>query len=178
MQTIDDIIFNARVYRRATNLTLLLYEQNGVSVAINLPDANLMPFVQVFHRMGQCQNHININLRKIFTLFAYDENMQNWLVNNINIPHNLQEIKIFCNVADRLYVNAWIRRFTHRFRHATIEIINCDTLNYKLLLFGVDHLKRLQSDFRPRPRLRRQCRRNYKSICRALANHFWQESLN
>jgi hypothetical protein len=60
------------------------------------------------------------------TLFAYDKNMQQWLANNI------QEIKVFCNFADRPFVNRLARRYKHKFRNSTLEIINCDTLNYRL----------------------------------------------
>jgi hypothetical protein len=178
MQTTDDIRFNAGLYKRASSWTVLLYEQNGVSMPINLPNANLLSFIKVFNNTIQCRNHIDTNLRKMVTLFAFDENMQQWLANNIDIPKNIHEIKVFCNSADRLFVNAWARHHMHRFKNITLEIINFDTLNYKLLLFGVDHLKIIRTDFRARSRLQKRSRRNYKYICYALANYFWQEANN
>ena len=178
MQTIDDIRYDGNLYTRASSWTLLLYQQNGVSIPIHLPDANLMSFIRVHDDITQCQNHIGGNLGKMITLFVSEENMVDWLRNNIAVPHNLLDIKIFCQPDEQLFVRAWARRYTHRLRNTSLEIINLDTLNYKLLLFGVDHLKRLHSDFRPRSRSRRWPRRNYKCICRALANHFWQEANN
>jgi hypothetical protein len=176
MQTTDNIIFDARLYRRASNWTVLLYEQNGVSIAINLPNANLLPFIRVCNKTIRCRNFIHRNPQKMVTLFAYDENMQHWLANGIDIPNNIQEIKIFCNSADQSFVNAWTRRHKQRFKNIMLEIINCDTLNYRLLLFGADHLKTLHSDFRPRSRSQKQSHRNYKNICRVLADYFWQEA--
>jgi hypothetical protein len=40
---------------------LLLYQLDGVSVVIPVPNARLMSVVQVFHRAVECQNRININ---------------------------------------------------------------------------------------------------------------------
>ncbi|CAF1170795.1 unnamed protein product [Adineta steineri] len=176
MQTIDNIQFDDNLYIPASYWTVLLCQQNGVSVAVPLPNANLMSFIRVFDDTALCQNYVETNLRKLITLFGWDENMQQWLANATSIPDNLQEIKIFCNSSDRLFVNAWARRHLHRFNNTTFEIINCDKLNYGLLLFGVDYLKKLDSDYPPNSPLQMQLRLNYKRICRALANYFLQEA--
>ncbi|CAF1393257.1 unnamed protein product, partial [Rotaria sp. Silwood1] len=159
MQTFDDITFNGNLYTTRSSLALLLYEQNGVAMAIPLPNANLMSFIRVFGNARQCRDHIetNRNRRKMITLFAYDKNMQEWLGNNdADIPPNLQEIKIFCGADDQPFVARWARRHIRRFQNATFEIISCDRLNHELLLFGVNFLRKLHSDFRPRSRLQRR----------------------
>ncbi|CAF1514656.1 unnamed protein product [Rotaria sordida] len=176
MQTFDDITFNGNLYTARSSLALLLYEQNGVAMAIPLANANLMSFIRVFGNARHCRDHMetNQNRRKMITLFAYDENMHKWLTDNAtDIPPNLQEIKIFCKADDRAFVAIWARRHIRRFKNATFEIISCDRLNYE---FGVDFLEKLHSDFRPRSRLQRRSYRNYKRICHALANYFWHEA--
>lgn len=177
MQTIDHITFNARVYRRRSIWTVLLYQQNGVNVPVQLPNADVMSFIQVFGNLDHCRNHIERNLQKLVTLFAHEQNIRQWLAIH-GIPQNLQEIKIFCNHDDEPFVNAWANRHKHKYRHTTFQIIDCDKLNYRLLLFGADHLKRLRSDFVAGSRSEKRARRNYKSICHVLANHFWFEANN
>ncbi|CAF1153490.1 unnamed protein product [Adineta steineri] len=176
MQSIHDIRFDNDLYAPTTHWALLLYEQNGVSLAVPLPNANLMSFIKPFDNIKQCQHHVDTNLQKLITLFAWDDNIQQWLANANDVPANLQEIKIFCNSVDRTYVNACMRRYMHRLRNVTIEIINCDKLNYGLMLFGVDHLKKLDADFPPNSVLQRRLHNNYKQICRALATYFWYEA--
>ena len=175
MQTLDHVRFNPRLYRRRSRWTILLYEQNGVNVPIQLPNADLMSFIQVFRDTVQCQTHIETNLQKLVTLFAYEQDIQQWLANN-DMPENLEEIKMFCHPQDRLFVNAWTRRHKRRFQNTTLEIIDWDSLNYRILLYGVDYLKRLHSDFVRGSRSQKRARRNYKSICHVLANYFWSEA--
>ena len=72
MQTIGDIRFDSNTYIAASYWTLLLHQQDGIAVVIPVPDADLMSFVHVFDDRIKCQNHINANLQKMITLFAYD----------------------------------------------------------------------------------------------------------
>ncbi|CAF0798786.1 unnamed protein product [Adineta steineri] len=176
MQTTDNIIFDDNLYRSATHWTFLLYEQNGVSLTIPLPNADLMSFIKPFNNISQCQEFVETNLRKIITLFVWDENIQQWLTDAPSIPISLHEIKIFCNSCDRSFVNASIRRHMHRFKNTTFEIITDDKLNYDLMLFGVGHLKKLFTDFQPNSSPYRKLILNYKRLCRALANYFWDEA--
>lgn len=178
MQTIDDIRFNAHLYENCSVWAILLCQQNRVNVPIQLSNADLMSFVEPFNNIAQCQGRIQMNPRKLVTLFVDESNIQPWLTSH-NVPNNVQEIRIFCDSNDRLFVNALTRRHAHRFQHTTWETIGHETLNYRLLLFGVDQLKEiLRSDFEQGSNSYQQAHQNYKSICHALANYFWSEANN
>ncbi|CAF3215752.1 unnamed protein product [Rotaria socialis] len=176
MQSIHTIRFNNNVYHNGSHFTLLLYEHNGVAVAIPLPNSDLMSFVRVFNNIIECRNHIETNLQKLVTLFGYDDNIRHWLSSVDNIPPNLAEIKIFCPAEDRLFATSWTRRYRKRFENITFDIINFEELNYRLLLFGIDHLKQLHSDFQPDSPELQQLVLDYKRVCHALANYFWWEA--
>lgn len=178
MPYIDDIQYDHSLYERGTYSTLLLYEHESrqASLAIPLSDANLMTFIKPFKNTAQCHRYIEGNLRKIIALFGWEKNMRHWLINNSNLPTNLQEIKIFCDRDDQGFVDAWVRRYLLRSPSVKIEVISYDMLNNVLMLYGIGHLKKLHVDFEPNSREHDQLRYNYKQICRALANHFWHEA--
>ena len=52
MSTIDHIRFKSGIYQPATSWTLLLYQLNGTSVVIPVPNADVMFFIQVFHNLA------------------------------------------------------------------------------------------------------------------------------
>lgn len=176
MQTIHDIRFNRQIYELGTYWALLLHEREGVHIPIQLTHAPLMPFIRVFDNKVRCQNHIQGNLQKIVILFGYGDNMHQWLANHDAVPCNLLEIKIFCHTEDREFTTKWMRRHIHRFIHIKFDIIEIDKLNYKLLLFGADHLKQLHSDLEHNSPNLDQVLRDYKRVCRALADYFWEEA--
>ena len=176
MQTIDDIRFDNNTYTAASYWTLLLYQQDGLAMVIPVPDADLMSFVQVFDDRIQCENHINTNLQKMITLFAYDGNIEPWFANTNSIPHNLQDIKIFCHDNDQSFVARWARRHIHRFKNTNFEIITFGELNHKLLLFGAHRLKKLHSEFQPASHSLIRAHQDYKRLCQVLANYFWHEA--
>ena len=176
MQTIHDIRFSNEIYELATYWALLLHEREGVHIPIQLTHAPLMPFIRVFDNKVRCQNHIQGNLQKIVILFGYGDNMHQWLADHSELPCNLQEIKIFCHADDHPFVSQWARRHIQRLRNIKFDIIGIDKLNYKLLLFGADHLKQLHSDYEPYSPHSDQVLQDYKRVCRGLANYFWEEA--
>jgi hypothetical protein len=174
MPTIDDIQFNDSIYGNAMNLTLLLYQLNEISVVIQLPNANLMSFICVFNDSIKCQELIDRNPRKMITLFAYEKNIQQWLTNNMNIPSNLQNIKIFCHSDDQFYINEWTNRYRHRFNN--FDVINFENLNYNLLSFGLEHIQRLRQEFQDDFGILNLLDRDYKHICHCLGNYALQRA--
>ncbi len=170
MSTIDNIQFNNCIYGHATNWSLLLYQLNGISVVIPLPNANIMPFIRVFNDVIQCQNLIVRNPHKTITLFAYENNIHQWLTNNINMPSNLQNINIFCHSDDYLYVTDWTNRHRHRFNNIIFHIIAFEHLNYNLLLFGLDHIQRLRREFQDDFGILNLLDQDYQKICDSLGN--------
>jgi len=178
MQTIENIRFNADLYTHADVWTLLLYQQNRVLVAIPLPDAQVMSFIQVFNDTTQCHSHIDTNPRKMITLFAYHQNIQQWLSDNFSIPHNLETIEIFCPSNDRLFFTGWAKRYIEIYRNCTFNVFNFEELNNTLLLFGADLLKNRRPYLPSDPYLQETLNEDYRRICRALGNYFWHEANN
>ncbi|UJR12028.1 hypothetical protein I4U23_016206 [Adineta vaga] len=176
MKTIDNIRYDGNLYQSTTYGASLLYEKNGISLVIPLPNADLMSFVEPFDQITRCQNHVENNLRKIITLFAWDDNIQKWLSCVRSIPPNIHEIKIFCDSSNRQCINSWVRRYKNQLENVIFDIISWDKLNYNLMLFGVDHLKKLYTNFQPNSPEYRQLNLNYKRVCHALANYFWYEA--
>jgi hypothetical protein len=176
MRFIEYIHFNAPLYATFPNWFFLLYEWKKHKVAIPAQNADLLSFIQYFDNIQACFNRVGINAHTTVTLFAYLDDMKDWLLDYINIPENLREVNIFCHSADREYANGWIKRYMHRFRATSFQIIESDKLNYNLLLFGVNRLKQLHADSPVHPDRQEQMHRHYKRICHVLANHFWQEA--
>ncbi|CAF1076187.1 unnamed protein product [Adineta ricciae] len=176
MQTINHIVYDDNLYRSGTYLASLLYETSGVALAIALPNANIMSFINPFTQIAECRDHVENNPRKIITLFAWNENMQRWLSGVESISGNLKVIKIFCGLLEQGYVNSWIKRYKKQWKNVEFDIISYDELNYALMVFGVDHLKRLYPDFPRGSPEYQQLHLNYKRVCRALANYFWDEA--
>lgn len=176
MPTIDDIEFNRFIYEHATDWTLILYEINGISVVIDIPDANLMSFIQTFNDSIECQELVLRNPRKIITLFVYEKNIQQWLANDNNISDNLQNIKLFCHSDDRLYITEWANRYKNRFNNIIFDIINFEHLNFNLLSFGLEYIKRLRREFQNENGILNILDEDYKRICQSLGNYALQRA--
>jgi hypothetical protein len=101
---------------------LLLYQLDGVSPVIPVPNADLMSFIQVFDNVIECQNRIR-NSEKIVTLFGYDQTMQQWLASNTDIPNNLKCMNIFCNPDDCSFVTDWVENHIERLENTVFHII-------------------------------------------------------
>lgn len=179
MQTIENIEFNGSLYRPADLWTCLLYQEFGVTIPVSLPNAQLMSFIQVFNDILRCHKHIDRNPRKMITLFIYNENIQQWLLtNNLPIPNNIEKIKIFCPSNEQLFFTNWIQRYIHLYKKCTFEIIALEDLNYRLLLYGADLLKKPRLFFPSDENLQDAFNIDYKNICQTLANHFLDEIIN
>lgn len=176
MPTIDDIQFNNFIYEHAMNWTLLLYQLHEISAVIHVPNANLMSFIRVFNNSIECQELIDRNPQKMITLFAYEKNIQQWLTNNMNIPNNLQNIKIFCHSDDQFYITEWTNRHRHQFNNINFDVIDFENLNYNLLLFGLEHIRRLRREFNEDFGILNLLDRDYKQICQSLGNDALQRA--
>ncbi|CAF1197856.1 unnamed protein product [Adineta steineri] len=171
MQTINDIQFNNNLYSQVKQWALILYQMNGSSIAIPLPYAHLMTFIQVFDDIARCQHHINTNNEKLFTLFAYSENIETWLLNN-KIPDHLDEIIIFCLPSDdQQYLKSWGRRYTDKIK----DINSYDELQRDLLLFGMKYIKKLFSYFQDDGGILNLLKADYKKLGLALIDSFAKE---
>lgn len=124
--------------------------------------------------MVGCQNYIARNDRKSFTLFAHSKNMQVWLCSNI-IRENLEDIIIFCSSsADRKYLKDWTRRYTEKIRN----IIVYNDLDRDLLIFGLKHIKVLQSKCRGSQIELQSLTEDFNEICLALMDNLKTEMDN
>ncbi|CAF1264520.1 unnamed protein product [Adineta steineri] len=144
---------------------------NGPSIAIPLPYAHLMTFIQVFDDIARCQHHINSNKEKLFTLFAYSENIETWLLNN-KIPDHLHEIIIFClPTDDKQYLKSWTRRYTQKIK----DIITYDELERDLLLFGMKYIKELYLYFQDDEGILNLLKEDHKKMGLALIDCLGKE---
>ena len=171
MSTIDHIQFNRDIYEHATNSTLLLYQLDGIAVAIPMPNANLMCFIQVFDNLLQCEDFIHTNAGKLITLFAYDKNLQRWLIQNSPVPNNIRNVKIFCHADDQLFLTRWINRYRHTYANICFEIITFDDLNHALLEFGLKQIQRLREEFQSDFGILNVLDQDYREICQSLGNY-------
>ncbi|UJR12350.1 hypothetical protein I4U23_016527 [Adineta vaga] len=168
MPSLDDIQFADHLYRDANMSALLLYELNGVGVFIELSDALIMRFIQVFYQTILCQNRINRNLQQDITLFAYDENMYPWLPDENNISHNLKEINIFCHNNDELFVIDWISFCRIHMENIKFNICTFENLNDELLSFGLKYIRKLRQQFANNNDIFNQLNEQYHVICDTL----------
>jgi hypothetical protein len=172
MQTISHIRYDNNVYSQVNHGFLLLYQMNGPSVFIPLPNAHLLSFIQTFDNIYHCQNYINTNNGIKFTLFVYSENIKSWIDGNNPIPDNLHEIIIFCpNSDDQAYFNDWADRLRQ-----VKDIITYDELDHKSLLSGIKHIKKIRSSFQGNQGLLNLLKEDYRRMCEALSNYFIYEA--
>lgn len=171
MLTIDNIEFNRDIYQHAQKWAVLLYQLNRIGIAIPIPNANEMRFVQVFHDLPRCADWIQENSGKSITLFVYDENFQQWLNRNSPIPNNIRNIKIFCHPDDQRYLTLRISRYRQRYATILFEIITFDNLNYELLSLGLEHIQSLRQEFRHVSERLNLLDHDYQQIIQSLSNH-------
>ena len=171
MSTIDHIRFNGDIYRHATNWSFLLYQLDGISVTIPVPNADVISFIQIFDNLSRCVDRIERNSGKLITLFTYEKNLQQWLTRNSPIPNNIQHVKIFCHSDDHAYLTHWIDRYRHRYENLHFENITFDNLNYILLAFGLEHIRRVREEFREDFGVLNLLDRDYRRICQSLGNY-------
>jgi hypothetical protein len=178
MQTIADIVFDNNIFPRANLLALLLYHMDCVSLAIPLSNADLMSFIQVFENTTRCQNHIMMNNQKEIILFTYEDNMQ-WLIQNSYLDRipQVQKINIFCSsLEDQKFWSMHTRRYRGRIEEPFLY----NKLNINLLLFGLNHLKKLYKcqEFSSDIGIQNRLREDRRNISAALANYFLEQANN
>ena len=165
MSTIDDIQFNRYIYEHAMHWALLLYQVTGISVVIPIPNADLLTFIRVLNDSTECYELIERNPPKIITLFAYENNIRQWLANETNLPDNLRSIKIFCHADDQFFVTGWIQRHRQLFNTIVFDILDFDNLNHNLLLFGLKHIRELRREFEHENGILNLLDEDYRRIC-------------
>ena len=171
MLSIYDIQFSNQTYEYAEYCALLLFELRGICAVIELPDAHRMTFIQVFRQTTQCQHYITTNLHQKVTLFAYDQNMERWLADNIIMPHNVEEMKIFCHSDNQFYVREWASFYEHRLSNLTINVCPLEELNHELLVFGCKFIRKLRKQFQHDITILNQLNHDYQVICETLENN-------
>ena len=165
MSTIDDITFDKTIFSQVHHLVLLLYQVNEVALVIPLSNAHLLKFIQSFDDILRCQNYINTNDNKTFTLFGYSGNIETWLWNHHIIPDHLDEIIMFCpNAIDREYFRRWARRYTHKVK----DFILYDELDRESLIFGMKYVNNLHTYFQHDETILNLLREDHRKMTLAL----------
>jgi hypothetical protein len=146
MKTIKDIEPDKVIYPTASSLVFLLYQTDGESIAISLPNAHLMSFVQVFSNTTECLDCINTNGRKTITLFVV-ENCMEWLKGNLYLKHRPQvnKIYIFCSSSEKQ------QRWTSETEDDRVKIqepLLHNKLDWELLYFGLGHVEKVRQQCR------------------------------
>lgn len=166
MNTIESIVFNVDLYEPADWWALLLYHMEGAHIAIPLPNADLMSFIRVFNNTTQCKEHIVEHNNREITLYTYEDNM-GWLIKNSylnNLPRPAK-ISIFCSTDDD--IKYW-RTMTRRFRARVEEPFLYRELNYRLIYFGIDYIRKLRGQFPGDDNVQNLLTVTYHGLCEAL----------
>jgi hypothetical protein len=172
MGSIDDIQFDTN-YSPAIFQFLLLNDQRlnqiGLSSVITLPHALLMTFINVFHDLIQCQQYISSDYRKIITLIISHKKMIKW-DNEINvIDNNIDKIYIFCDTfSDYLAMKKWDGCYREKIQDVYLP----DTLDYHLIMLGIDYIHKVMPEFRDDRRVYRKFGANVQNLIGALNNYF------
>lgn len=144
MQTISDIRRDEDLFSEANDWIFILYQIDGVARVIPLSCIRALSFMKLLDDIQQCQNEINMHNDKTFTLFAYSGNIETWLWNNNPLPDNLNEIILFCPLAnDKGYLKRWTKRFTQKIK----RIYTIDELEREILTFGMSYIQDLLEYF-------------------------------
>jgi hypothetical protein len=176
MQTINNIVFDDVIFPQANLLALLLYHMDGISLVIELANARLMSYIQVFEETTRCRDHIIANNQKQITLFTYEDNMQ-WLIDNSYLDNisQVQKINIFCSSQEaQQYWTAHTRRFRDRIEEPFLY----RELDFNLLLFGYKHLEKLCNcqEFIGDIGIQNRLKQDRRNISRALSNYFLEKA--
>jgi len=181
MNTINDIRFDENLYSQANHWIVILHQIEGVGLAISLPNVHLLTFMKFFDNINNSRNYINTNQHKIFTLFAYSENIKTWFMNNNVIPtqldniicnenvipNHLDQIIIFCQFTDeKNYWRDWTRRYTDKVN----KIITFDQLERETLIFGMKYIDDISTHFRNNQNIYHLLRQNHENLRLALTN--------
>jgi len=175
METINDIQFNGNLFSQFDCSVVLLYQIEGVGLAIPISDRNLFTFIRFFNEIIPCQDFIKRENEKTFSLFTYSDNIERWLWNHNPIPDNLEEILIFCPFPDNVqYYTDWTRHYTKK----VTKIVTFDQLERELLIFGARYISNLWLDFQGDNEIRDSLRTHLERIHAALENAIEQAANN
>ncbi|UJR30327.1 hypothetical protein I4U23_017864 [Adineta vaga] len=172
MGTIEDIVFDD-LYSHGTNQFLLLDDEppstNGPSPTIPLRSALILTFIRVFRKLLPCQQHVNENNRKIFTLVISNQQLINWN-NLINLlDPNLDKVYIYSR---SYYDYIRMKRWHGCYRDQIQGVYQCDKLDYKLLLLGVDHIHTVKEECADDRGLCKRFSADGRRLLQALAQYF------
>ncbi|CAF3466261.1 unnamed protein product [Rotaria socialis] len=151
---------------------------DGVSIAVPLPHAHLMSFIEVFNNTNTCQNHIIANNQKEIKLFVHQHNMQRLLENSfVDTVPQLAKINIFCSSPGS---KAFWSTYTQRYRRIIEQPFLYNELNFELLLFGCKHIKQLCEcpEFSGDNSIRNRLNEDFRNISEALASILLQKITN
>ncbi len=155
-------------YRQASYWTLLLYQLDDVCLAIPLPNAQLMSFLQVLENRQECRDYILEHNQRMVTLFAYSGNMEKWwAAYKDDTPYNLQEIHIFCDAPKDV---TWMNTYTGRFKSQIKDTFVYDRLDDKLLYYAIGFIDNIKPEFQGHALDRLRVVRRH--LCVALSNFF------
>lgn len=174
MQTTANIRFDETLYSRTAHSVILLYHMNGTHIAIPLPNAHLMSFIQVFNDTRECLNYIITTDKPNITLFVYEDNMR-WLIMNSYFENisQLCRIYIFCSSSpEQNYWTTW----TQRFRAKIEEPFLYNDLDFRLLCFGSNHIPNVRQHFENDNSVLNRLNEDERTICRSLAKYYLQRA--
>jgi len=168
MSSLTIIEFDDKLFSDADCSALLLYESSTFeSLPISRP--NVLSFIRTFNRISTCQQYVNTNSQKRFTLFAYSENMVLWLKKKFDMPNNLTKIVIFCRLdEDKYYLQKWTRRYSEKIK----KIVTFVQLEYELLFFGIEYIQDLMKQSKDNLDLYFLLEEKYQQLCSNLGNYF------
>ncbi len=172
MQTINNIRFEDTLYSQAEYLAILLCHKKGSHVTTLLSNA---PFIQIFNDVEKCENYIEKNKEKKITLFIDEDNIE-WLAGNSYLTDVSQVETIYICCLSLNEQHYWTEQ-TQCFRRTIREVFLHEELNFKLLLFGLNHIDKVRKQYFDDYGVLNRLDDDYKKISRALAVGFWKKSI-
>lgn len=169
MPFLDDIIYD-RIYDTATKLSRILYEPDETHscIAIQLSDTAPFTFIHLFDQFVQCQSYIRQHVGKQFTLFISSINIIK--MRDLLDCDQLCNIYVFCMLPQH---KSYLSRFLHKVQHKVRNVFMHDKLEYELLLYGVDHCKRVADEHEHgNHAISNIALRDGKCLSQMLANYF------
>ncbi|CAF2131057.1 unnamed protein product [Rotaria magnacalcarata] len=139
-----------RIYDTATVLSRILYQpdKQHLFITIQLSNIALFTFIRFFDRFHECRDYMHQNIHKRFTIF----------ISSINVVGLRQH-------------ETNVRRFLLPIEHKVCRVFMYEKFEYELLLFGVDHCKRVfDENEQENPAIVDMALKDGKRLSEALAN--------
>jgi hypothetical protein len=144
-------------------------------MAFLLSNAHLIPFIRIFNDTTDCENYIDINNEKKISLIINEDNME-WLVKNSYFTDVSQIETIYISCSSLKEQHYWTEQIQY-FRGIIREIFLHEEFNFKLLLFGLNHIKKLREQYSDDYGVLNRLDDDYRKISQALAINFWEKSI-